>query len=463
MIRPDVEMTTGPLFSNLVRYAVPMILTNLLQMLYSAADMVVVGRFCGSKSVAAIGATGSLMALLVGLFGGLSVGVSVAVAHALGAGRNREVRHTVHTAVPLGVLGGLVLLVLGVVFAPTLLQWMATPADILDLSVIYMRVYFVGVPFAMLYNFAGAVLRAAGDSQSPLRFLTIAGVTNIVLNVLFVVVFHMDVVGVALATTISQAVSGLLVLWALLRRTDACRFQWRRMRMRKRPLMQILRIGLPSGVQSTMFSLSNVLLQSTINSFGAAAVSGNAAAANLDSFCFMVGAAVSATAMNFTGQNVGALKIDRVRRVLRITAWSMVAVAALSAVALLGAGEWLLSLFITDSPEAIRYGILRLSFVALPYVLAALQDVLSSVVRGMGNSAAPMVVSVLGICVFRVAWLYTVFPLWPTMESVYLTYPISWLLVLVAMVVVYRRTLRRLYRRAAADAPETPEASPAGE
>lgn len=304
--RKSINMCEGPLFKNIVIYSIPIFLTSILQLLFNAADLVVVGRFCGSVSVAAVGATGSISMLIINLFMGLSIGAGVSVAHGIGSGNDNEVSMVIHTAIPTAFLCGAFLTILGITFANPLLKLMGTPDDVINLSSVYMRLYFCGMIPSMLYNFGSAILRAAGDTRSPLCFLTIAGVVNVIMNVIFVVAFGLDVAGVALATAISQAISAVLTIGALMRRTDACKFSLSKMKIHKKPLLKIIQIGFPAGIQGALFAISNVIIQSSINSFGSVAMSGNASAANIEGFIYVSCNAFSQTALNFVGQNVGA-------------------------------------------------------------------------------------------------------------------------------------------------------------
>ncbi len=442
MRKQPVDMCSGPLLGNILRYTVPMMLTGLLQLLFNAADLVVVGQFCGSDSVGAVGATSSLIHLIVNLFIGLSVGAGVTVAQALGGGRDQEVSRTVHTAVPVAFIGGALLTVACYILAPQLLRWMSTPKEYIALSTVYVQVYALGMLPLMVYNFGAAILRAAGDTQSPLRYLSIAGVLNVVLNVLFVTLFQMDVAGVALATSLSQGMSAALVLWELTRRTDACRLVWPQMRIYAQPLRRILRIGLPAGIQGSLFSLSNVLIQSTVNDLGPAAVSGFAAGSSIEGFVYTLMNAFHQTAMNFAGQNVGAGRYDRVRQVMRTSLLCVGVIGLAFGVLVWVFARPLLSLYITDSPEAITYGVLRLTFLCLPHFLCGLMEVASGVVRGMGASLLPMLVTVLTVCVFRVVWVWWVFPRFGSPEALLSCYAVSWLLNLLAQLSIYGVLLR---------------------
>lgn len=450
MKKSNQSMITGPLFSNIVSFTIPVILTSVLQLLFNAADLVVVGRFRGSLSVGAVGATGSLTALIVNLFIGLSVGAGVSVAQGIGGKMDKEVHQTVHTAIPASIICGIVLTVVGVFISKPLLVMMNTPAEILDLSALYMKIYFCGITFTVVYNFAAAILRAAGDSKSPLIFLTIAGVINVILNVFFVLAFGMDVEGVALATAISQAVSAVLVVIALMRRKDACRLELRKMKIYWRQLGKIVRIGLPAGIQSSLFAISNVIIQSSINSFGDVVVSGNAAAGNIEGFLFVAMNSFHQTAVNFCGQNCGAKRYDRVKKTLLICLGCVgVLGVSLGAVFYL-CGRPLLGIYITDSAEAIEYGLLRMSMISTTYVLCGLMDVVTGALRGMGASLVPMLISVLGVCGIRLGWIFTIFrlPQFHSLPGLFLSYPISWAITfavnLTAFLIIYNKRKRQL-------------------
>ncbi len=443
MKKTNVDMLNGPLFGNIVRFTIPIILSSILQLLFNAADLVVVGQFCGSVSVAAVGSTSSLCSLIVNLFVGLSVGAGVCVAQAVGSGDHDRQSHTVHTAIPVAIIGGVVLMVVGVLFAPVLLAWMGTPADVIDLSAVYVRLYFCGMIPAMLYNFGSAILRAVGDTKGPLLYLTAAGILNVVLNIFFVTVLHMDVAGVALATSLSQVLSAVLVLRALARREDACRLDWRQIGIHRRPLLRILQIGLPTGVQSSLFSISNVLIQSSINSFGSQAMSGSAAAGNIEGFLYMTMYAFSQTAMNFIGQNVGARRFDRVRRIYTICLVTMLGLSAVLCVVTLLFAEPLLGIYITDSAAAVEVGMRRMLIIVGTYVICGAMDVTVGAIRGMGSSLAPMLISVVGVCGFRIAWIETVFAHHHTLDVLYASYPISWAISFLVQLVVLFVLLRR--------------------
>ncbi len=439
MQNKTADLTEGPLLSNIIVYTIPVIMTGVLQLLFNAADLVVVGRFCGSVSVAAVGACGAVINLLVNLFIGLSVGAGVAVAHGIGANRDEDVRRTVHTAIPLAVICGAVLSAIGIAGAGKILELMGTPEDVIGLSATYMRIYFSGMIASILYNFGAAILRAAGDTHSPLLYLTIAGVVNVLLNLIFVILFRMDVAGVALATSLSQLVSAGLIIMALMKREDACKLKLKELHIYKRQLLRIMQIGFPAGIQGSLFSISNVIIQSSVNSFGSVVMSGNAAAQNIEGFVYISMNSVSQTALNFAGQNHGAGKFDRIKKILLIClglAFGIGVVLGGTAVLL---SKPLLSIYITDSKEAVKYGIIRLMYICLPYFLCGIMDVATGMLRGIGSSIAPMIITVAGVCGFRIVWIYTVFqiPAYHTLPVLYFSYTISWSVTFLIEVVVF--------------------------
>ncbi len=444
-----VDMLHGSLFKNILLFTLPIMLSNLLQLFFNAADLIVVGRFCGSRSVAAVGATTSIIHLLVNLFIGLSIGAGIAVANAFGAGDEEEIRKTVHTAIPTAFFSGAVLTGIGIAVSGGLLELMATPADIIGKSDVYLKIYFCGTVFTLLYNFGAAILRAVGNTVSPLLYLTAAGLVNIVLNILFVTVFHMDVAGVALATVISQLISALLVTVALMRRQDSCRLIWRKMRFHASAFRKIIHIGLPAGIQSVLFSFSNVIIQSSVNSFGSAAISGSAAAGNIEGFIWVLMDSFQQTVMNFIGQNIGAKKMDRVRRIPWICLLLVTVTWMLAGIPAYLFARPLLRIYITDSEAAIGYGVIRMTYIAFVYYLCGYMNVMSGTLRGLGCSTTPMVISIIGICLFRVVWLFGVFsiPAYHTFDVIFLSYPISWAFSLAAELIAYLIVLRHRMRR----------------
>lgn len=445
------SMREGPILKSVIVYTVPIILTGLLQLLFNAADLIVVGWFSGSDSVAAVGATGALTNLIINLFIGLSVGAGVVVAQGLGAGNGKQTSEAVHTAVPVAVISGIFLTVIGVLFSRNFLEFMGTPdGKLLRLASVYMQIYFAGMTFSMLYNFGSAILRAAGDTRSPLIFLTIAGVLNVILNIVFVALFKLDVAGVALATSISQAVSAILVLLALMKRQDACRFEFEKMHIYKNALLRMVKIGVPAGLQGSLFSISNVLIQSSVNSFGAAHMSGSAAASSIEGFCYVTMNSFHQTSLNFCGQNYGAGDFKRVKRItwvcLMTVAVAGFVVGNLSYIF----GRELLKIYITDSPEAINYGMERLKFMVVPYFLCGIMDTTTGSMRGIGSSVIPMIITVVGVCVMRIVWIYTVFalPQYHTFSGLFISYPISWLLTFAALFISFTVVMRRKEKKA---------------
>lgn len=439
MSRRNINMLNGSLFKNVIAYTIPIILTGLLQLLFNAADLVIVGRFCGSISVAAVGATGAVTNLIVNLFIGLSVGAGVIVAQALGANDIKKAHRAIHTAIPTALVGGVILTIIGVSFSETFLKWMDTPEDVLPLSALYMKIYFAGIVFMMLYNFCASILRASGDTKSPLIFLTIAGVVNVILNVFFVTVFHLNVAGVALATTISQGVSAILVVITLVKRNDCCKLHFSKLKFYKDELLQMIKIGLPAGIQGSLFSISNVIIQSSINSFGSVAMSGNAAALNIEGFVYVTLNAFHQTTLNFTGQNIGANQYRRAKKVLIMCLCCVVTIGLTISTIMYLLGPKLLSIYITDSPEAIDYGLIRMACLFIPFSLLGLMDVSTGGLRGMGVSLVPMIISVLGVCGIRIGWIYTIFqlPQFHSLEWLYHSYTVSWGVTFVAQTVAY--------------------------
>lgn len=448
-MKRNANMLNGPLWSSLITYTIPIILTSILQLLFNAADLVIVGRFSGSINVAAVSATGSITNLIVNLFIGLSIGAGVTVAHAIGGNQSTEVHRTVHTALPTALVGGIILSVVGVLFSETFLIMMKTPINVLPLSAKYMRIYFCGMTFTMVYNFCASILRAAGDTNSPLIFLMISGVINVILNIFFVVVFHMTVDGVALATIISQAISAILVVIALMRRTDACKLCLKHMRFYKQPFLKIIRIGLPAGIQSSMFAISNVIVQSSINSFNSEALmSGNGAAGNIEGFVYVIMNSFHQTAVNFIGQNMGAHQYNRIKKIFGLCLIYVSIFGFAAGFTVWHFGEKLLSIYITDSQEAIQYGLIRFNYIALPYFVCGLMDVSTGSLRGLGASFTPMLISILGVCGIRIMWIYTVFqiPQFHTPEWLYISYVLSWLGTFIfqtaAFIIIYKKRVR---------------------
>lgn len=444
----NVSMVEGPLFKNIIAYTIPIIVTSILQLLFNAADIIVVGRFCGSLAVAAVGSNGALVNLIINVMIGLSVGTGIIAAQNLGAKDYTAVKQTVHTAIPTALILGAFLSIFGFFFSGELLKLMGSPEDILPLATTYLKIYFCGVLSLSVYNFGSSILRAAGDTKSPLIFLTISGVLNVVLNLIFVIVFKIGVAGVALATSISQTLSAVLVIIALIKRDDACHLDLKTLKINKRILFKVMRIGIPASIQSSMYSVSNVIIQSSVNTFGAAIVSGNAAAANIEGFVYVAMNAFHQTAVNFTGQNVGARKPERMKKVLFIC----LACASIAGLVLGSAvyvfGKPLLSIYITDSAKAIEAGLTRLAIVGLLYFGCGITEAINGGLRGMGASISTLIICILGGAVFRIVWVYSIFQIdsFHNIRTLFLSYPISWALISVAMGITYYIIFKRVRR-----------------
>ncbi len=429
-------MTHGPLLSKIIRFSFSLMLANTLQLLYNAADLIIVGQFSGSENaVGAIGATGTLTSLIINLFIGLSVGVSVLMARGYGRGDRELSEKVVHTSIAIALISGFAIMLIGLFFSRTFLVWMGTPNAILEQSTLYLAIYFIGAPFNMVYNFGASVLRATGDTKRPFYFLAVAGLANVLLNILLVCVFHMDVAGVAIATVVSQAISAVLVMLCLIKQQGMCRFQIKKLRIHGRVLLDIFKIGFPACVQNCVFALSGVLIQSSINSFDVALgglttpyANGNSAAASIDVFVNMAMNAVYQAALNFTGQNYAAEKYKRVRRVLWLSLGCVTVVGLVLGLFATVLGRQLLAIYIPNDPVAIEYGFTRIAIMCSLYFLCGIMDVTVGQLRGLGRSFAPMCVSIVGICGFRIVWLYTVFVWFRSWEILFLSYPVTWVI-----------------------------------
>lgn len=422
----EIDMTSGPLFGKILMFAFPLMLSSMLQLLFNAADVIVVGRFAGESSLAAVGSTGSITNLLINLFIGFSVGTNVLTAQAIGARDDNTVRETVHTSVLFSVICGAVLAVLGFVLARPLLAMMDTPADVIDKSTVYMQIYFLGMPVSMLYNFCYAVMRALGDTRRPMYYLILAGIVNVVLNIIFVTQFNMDVAGVALATIISQVISAALIVRRLCKLENACRLDIRKLSINGRVMGRMVRIGLPAGIQGMMFSISNVLIQSSINFFGKTVMAGNAAASNVEGFVFVAMNSFHQTALSFTSQNYGAGKFDRVKKVFIECVATVTVVGVVMGMIVVQFGEYFLPLYSKEA-GVIEYGLLRFSIVCTTYFLCGIMDTIVGAIRGLGSSIIPMIISLFWACAYRVIWVLTVFEQHKNLETLYISYPISWL------------------------------------
>lgn len=432
-----MDMVNGPLLPKIVRFIIPLIFTGVLQLLYNAADVVVVGRFEGHQALAAVGATGALINLILNVFMGLAVGASVAVAQDYGAGDIRGVYKVVHTSVLVSIFGGIIVAVIGICFSGIFLKWMDTPADVLPLASKYLMVYFMGAPGSLIYNFGASILRSIGDTKRPLYMLAVSGMVNVVLNLFFVIVFGLGVVGVALATIISQYLSMVMVVVYLTRIDNCCRLNLKELRVYRDKLNRIIRVGLPAGIQGSVFSISNVVIQSSINSFGSLVMSGSTAASNIEGFVYTAMNSVYQASLTFTGQNIGAKKYNRVHRVAFTCAGIVTVIGLVMGGAVYIFAEPLLGIYLPNDPDAISYGVTRLAYVAIPYFLCGLMEVFTGSQRGMGMSVTPMITSLVGSCLFRIIWIMTIFSVYRTLPSLFISYPISWTLTTLAHMMFY--------------------------
>jgi len=441
----DMDMCSGPLFSKILIFALPIIAMNILQLLFNAADMIVVGNFSGREALAAVGATGALINLIVNTFMGLSVGTAVIVAQNYGAGKMSDLSDSVHTSITVSAISGLFVMVIGLVFCKPLLVMMGTPEDILDLSVLYMKIYFLGVPAMMVYNFGAAIMRAVGDSQSPMYFLIITGTVNVILNLFFVIALKMSVAGVAWATVISQYLSMALVIIYLLRSNRGIRFTPRKMRIEIHKLKEIVRIGLPAGMQSFLFSVSNVMIQSAVNSFGSAMVAASSSASNIEG---LVGTTMNAyynAAITFTGQNMGAKKYDRIDKIAKVCTVLIFATWFIVSGITVILSRPLMGLYTSD-PEVIELGVMRINVLMIAYFTCGVMNVFPGITRGMGYSVSPMICTLVGACLMRIVWLKTIFVWYPTVVGLFACYPVTWGLAGLGQVGIFLYARRRIRR-----------------
>lgn len=439
----SIDMVTGPLLKNLLLFSLPLMATNILQLLFNAADVVVVGRYASYASLAAVGSTTAIVNLVVNLLFGISVGVNVLIARFLGAGdRADEISAAVHTAVALALIGGIVLGGVGCVPAEWILRVVSTPEDIFDLALTYLYIYFAGTPAIMLYNYGAAALRARGDTRRPLIFLTISGVVNVALNLFFVIACRMDVAGVALATVISESLSAVLILICLMRTDDELHFSWRQLRIDRRSLIRMSKIGIPAGIQSCLFSLSNVAIQSAINAYGSVVIAGCSAASSIEGFIYVAMNSFHQAAQTFMSQNIGAGKYDRIRDILkRCILCTVVTGAALSALTLL-LNQPLLRIY-NEDPAVIAAGGVHLYMVATLYFIFGIADVLTGAIRGCGSPVAPVVINLLCTCVLRLLWVAVIDTNTMPVSLVYASYPASWILLLTVLTFCWHRLYQK--------------------
>lgn len=445
------DMTNGPILPQLLLYALPLAASGILQLLYNAADIIVVGQYADETALAAVTSTGSLINLIVNLFIGLAVGAIALTARYCGAQDSAGIHRAVHTAISLSLIGGVLIGVLGFFAANPLLQLMDSPDGVIDQATLYVQLYFLGMPAIMVYNFGAGILNATGDTRRPLVILACSGLVNVGLNLLLVIVFDLDVAGVAIATSVSQYISAVAVTILLLRSNSATRLYPSQLRIYKKELLEIIRIGIPSGLQGFVFSLSNVLIQSTINSFGAVAIAGSGAAANIEGFAYTAMNAFSSATLSFTSQNVGARKPHRINRIYLVCLSCVFVAGSLMVLLIQIFKEPLLGIY-SPEPEVIAKGIIRIEYMMTLYFTVGMMEVGAGMLRGLGFSITPMIISLLGACGLRILWIYTVFPLNPTLECLFISYPVSWILTflthLVAFLIVRPRVFRRLTREA---------------
>lgn len=444
-----MNLCEGSILNKLLLFCLPLIASSMLQLFFNAADVVVVGQFAGKNSLAAVGSNGSIINLLTNIFMGLSVGANVLVARYFAAKKEEKLRRTVHTAITISIVCGIIMAIVGVVMARQLLTWMQSPKEVIGLATLYLRIYFLGMPATMLYNFGAAILRGVGDTKRPLYYLSFAGVVNVVLNLIFVIILRMDVAGVALATVISQYISAALILKCLGKEESAIRIEKQYLGVDKNILIRILRIGLPAGVQGSLFSFSNVIIQSSINSFGATVVAGNSAASNIEGFVYMAMNAFSQATVAFVSQNIGAKKYERINKIVMKTliCVSVVGLVLGNMVYLLG--KPLLGLY-SRSGEVVDAGTKRLAVICTTYALCGMMDCMVGALRGIGYSVMPMIVSLLGVCAFRMVWIFGFFQMeqFHMIDTVYLAYPISWIVTFSVHVICYiivRRKISKMW------------------
>ena len=432
----EIDMCNGTLMDKLISFSLPLMLSGILQLLFNAVDIIVVGRFTGSQALAAVGSTTALINIFTNLFIGISLGANVLAARFYASGKEKEMSETVHTSITLALISGLVMALAGVLLARFALNLMGTPNDVIDQSVLYMRIYFLGMPFFMLYNYGAAILRAVGDTKRPLFFLVISGMTNAVLNLVLVIVFHMGVAGVAIGTIVSQLISSILVLRCLYTSNTGYRLYFSKLGIKTQYLKQIFQVGIPAGIQSTVINLSNALLQSSVNSFGSVAMAGYTAANNIFGFLYMSVNAVTQSCMSFTSQNYGVKKLKRMDRVLLDCMILSVGVTLTLGCGAYFFGPELLKIYTSDA-DVIRCGVEVLAFTTVPYFCCGIMDLLPGALRGMGYSGVPMILSIIGTVGTRIVWIFGLFPAHRSLSFLFISYPVSWILTILMQAVCF--------------------------
>lgn len=432
----EIDMCNGSIMDKLISFSLPLMLSGILQLMFNAVDIVVVGRFSGSSALAAVGSTTALINVFTNLFIGVSLGANVLAARFYASGRQKEMSETVHTSILLALISGIAMAIVGLLFSRWALELMGTPADVIDQSSLYMKIYFLGMPFFMLYNYGAAILRAVGDTKRPLMFLIISGVTNAILNMILVIVFDMGVAGVAIATVISQLISCVLVLWCLYKTEGSYQLRFSKLRMKKEYLKQIFQVGIPAGVQSTVINFSNALLQSSVNSFGSTAMAGYTAANNILGFLYASVNAVTQACMSFTSQNYGVGKYKRMDRVLINCLILSVVISGILGCGSYAFGTEVLKVY-TEDPKVIQCGLEILSMTTVTYFLCGIMDLFPGALRGMGRSGVPMILSIIGTVGTRIVWIFMLFPQHRSLEFLFISYPASWLFTIVMQVICF--------------------------
>ncbi|MDY5934116.1 MAG: MATE family efflux transporter [Oscillospiraceae bacterium] len=438
-------MVNGSIMDKMISFALPLMLSGILQLLFNAVDIIVVGRFSGSQSLAAVGSTSSLINMLTNLFIGISLGANVLAARFYAAGKHKEMSETVHTAIATAFVSGVIMIFVGILLSRPALELMDTPSDVIELSTLYIRIYFLGMPFFMLYNYGAAILRAVGDTKRPLIFLVISGVVNACLNMLLVIVFHLDVAGVAIATVISQVISCVLVIGCLYKTDAVYRLRFKKLRINRKYLVQIFRIGIPAGLQSTLISFSNVLLQSSVNSFGSIAMAGYTAANNILSFLYMAANAVTQACMSFTSQNFGARKPKRMDRVIIDGMILQFVICLILGTLAYVFGSQISSIY-TDNSDVIKCSVEILALTTIPYFLCGIMDAWPGIIRGMGRSTVPMILCIIGTVGVRILWIFFFFPHHRTLRYLFISYPVSWIATIIMQLAYFFIIRKEIHR-----------------
>lgn len=438
-----VDMLNGPLFMKILIFALPLAASSLLQQLFNSVDVAVVGRFASSKALAAVGSNAPVIGLLINLFVGISMGANVVISNHIGQRDNQSIRHTVSTVAMVALISGLMLLGIGVVVSRPIHELMDTPADVIDMAVLYLRIYFLGIPFFLIFNFGAAILRSMGDTRRPLYILVVAGIINTILNLIFVICFGMGVEGVAISTAIANAVSAACIVYILRREPGPLQLDFKHIRIYRKELRRMLQIGIPAGLQGMIFSFSNVVVQSAINSYGSAAIAGSAAAVNFEYYCYYIIVACNGAAISFIGQNYGARKYDRVRRIYHMCMLMGVVGCFTANAFFTWQHDFFLSFFTTD-PEVMHYGTMRMETALLFQFLACSYEITGSALRGMGESMLPTIMTVFGTCVLRMIWVFAVAPHYHGFMELMQVYPLSWVLTGIMVIVAYKVSMRKL-------------------